>query len=40
VYITFDVLAEKVKSDLQNNPKLQFDIMVEEGKVDERVSES
>jgi len=38
VYITFDVLAEKVKSDLQNNPKLRFDIMVEEGNVDKRVS--
>ena len=38
VYITFDVLADKVKLDLQNNPKLRFDIMVEEGKVDKRIS--
>ena len=32
-------LAEKIKSELQRNPKLHFDVMIEEGKIDERLDQ-
>ncbi len=32
-----DELAETIKSELQKNSKLQFNILIEEGKIDERV---
>lgn len=38
--ISFDVLENKIKSELQNNPKLQYNILIEEGKTDDRLNKT
>ena len=37
VQTTFDGLTEKIKSGLNENPQSQFNIYIEEGKIDEQI---